>query len=159
MEKEKTQETSKEITKDLNFVWHFPQSPEEVWACLTTPELIEKWIMRNDFKPEIGHEFKFTSKPMPGWCGVIECKVLEIEPLKKLKYTWVSGPEIGSKEVDTTVTWQLNPDSNGTTLTLDHAGFKGEKAVMSAGMLEQGWSSSVVKKLETVLAEYSNEKK
>ncbi|CAN5468688.1 hypothetical protein BH10BAC5_BH10BAC5_12240 [soil metagenome] len=148
-----------ETTKDLNFEWHYPQSPEDVWTCLTTPELIEKWLMSNDFKLELGHEFKFRSKAMPGWCGIVECKILEIEPLKKLKYTWVSGPEVGFKEVDTTITWQLTPENGGTMLTLDHAGFKGELALLSAGMLEQGWSSSVSRKFENVLAEYSNDKK
>ncbi len=142
-----------EVRDDIHLEWTYPQSAEEVWECLTNPELIAKWLMPNNFELRQGHKFQFRSQPMPGWCGIVECEVLEIENIKRLKYSWVSGPEAGSKEVDTTVTWQLFPLSDGTRLTLDHEGFKGEQAVHSAQMMRQGWNSGIAKSFEKVLTE------
>ena len=150
-----TAEVTQEPSKDITLDWHYSQSPEEVYHCLTTSELIEKWLMPNNFKAEVGHQFQFRSKPMPGWCGIVECKVLELDPNKKVKYTWVSGPEAGSKEVDTTVTWLLESENGGTHLTLEHSGFKGEKAVFSASMMEQGWNSGIAKSFARILEEYT----
>jgi uncharacterized protein YndB with AHSA1/START domain len=34
-----------------------PFPPEKIWRALTHPHLIEEWLMKNDFKPEVGHHF------------------------------------------------------------------------------------------------------
>src|SRR6266446_6701476 len=34
-----------------------PFPPEKVWRALTQPHLIEEWLMKNDFKPVVGHSF------------------------------------------------------------------------------------------------------
>jgi uncharacterized protein YndB with AHSA1/START domain len=33
-----------------------PHAPEVVWAALTTAELIGRWLMPNDFAPEVGSD-------------------------------------------------------------------------------------------------------
>src|SRR5215813_13899892 len=38
-----------------------PHPPEKVWRALTQPHLIEEWLMKNDFKPAVGHRFKLQS--------------------------------------------------------------------------------------------------
>ena len=35
-----------------------PHPPEKLWRALTQPHLIEEWLMKNDFKPVVGHSFK-----------------------------------------------------------------------------------------------------
>src|SRR5262249_41375534 len=30
---------------------------EKIWRALTQPHLIEEWLMKNDFKPAVGHRF------------------------------------------------------------------------------------------------------
>jgi len=34
-----------------------PFPPEKIWRALTQPHLIEEWLMKNDFKPVVGHSF------------------------------------------------------------------------------------------------------
>jgi len=60
-----------------------PHPPEKIWRALTQPHLMEEWLMKTDFKPEIGHHFTLRGD----WGGV-ECEVLAIEPEKTLSYTW-----------------------------------------------------------------------
>ena len=40
-----------------------PYAPEKLWRALTQPHLIEEWLMKNDFKPEIGHQFSSSHGP------------------------------------------------------------------------------------------------
>ena len=39
--------------------------PEKVWRALTQPHLIEEWLMKNDFKPAVGHRFSLRADPQP----------------------------------------------------------------------------------------------
>ncbi len=50
---------------EIKHKWFYNQSAEEIWEYLTKAELIEKWLMPNDFEPIVGHEFKFTTNPIP----------------------------------------------------------------------------------------------
>ncbi|MEQ4718480.1 SRPBCC domain-containing protein [Nonomuraea sp. B19D2] len=36
-----------------------------MWRALTEPELVARWLMPNDFKPQVGHRFTFTTEPKP----------------------------------------------------------------------------------------------
>ena len=40
--------------------------PEKIWRALTQPHLIEEWLMKNDFKPSVGHRFNLRGD----WGGV-----------------------------------------------------------------------------------------
>ena len=40
--------------------------PEKLWRALTQPHLIEEWLMKNDFKPDVGHRFNLRGE----WGGV-----------------------------------------------------------------------------------------
>ncbi len=133
------------MKRDLRFEWFYPHSPANVWQCLTTAELIQQWLMANDFKPVVGHRFQFTAKPMPGWCGIVDCEVLEVVENKKLSYSWVSGPKPGSKDISTVVTWKLAAEQGGTRLVLEHTGFTGFRAWMTSFILGSGWKSHIAK--------------
>ena len=61
-----------------------PHPPEKLWRALTQPHLMEEWLMKNDFKPVVGHHFNLRGE----WGGVLDCEVLAIEPNKELSYTW-----------------------------------------------------------------------
>lgn len=91
----------------------FPHPPEKLWRALTQPHLIAEWLMKNDFKPIIGHRFDFSAE----W-GAVSCEVLEIEPVKSLSYTW------GDHELKTVVTWTLTPTGAGTALRMEQTGFR-----------------------------------
>ncbi len=139
------------MKRDLKLEWLYPNTPEEVWHCLTSSELIAQWLMPNDFRLELGHRFQFRSKPVPGWSGIVDCKVLEIVPNQRLSYSWVSGPKPGSDNINTVVTWVLIPEKNGTRLILEHTGFKGFRAWMVSYMMGSGWNSKIAKAFEALL--------
>ncbi len=133
------------MKRDIKLEWFYPHSTANVWHCLTTSELIAQWLMPNDFRLEKGHKFQFTAKPMPGWCGVVDCEVLEVVENRKLSYSWVSGPTVGSTDISTVVTWYLSAEQGGTRLVLEHTGFRGFRAWMTSYILSNGWKSHIAK--------------
>jgi uncharacterized protein YndB with AHSA1/START domain len=118
-----------------------------VWRALTEPELVSKWLMSTDMRARVGQAFTFRSTPMPWWDGIVNCEITEIEPQKRLAYTWRSNPPAS---LDTVVTWTLAPTaSGGTKLTLRHSGFTDGQAFDGA---VQGWQRMGSKGLPDVLA-------
>ena len=37
-----------------------PHAAEIVWKVLTTPELIQRWLMKTNFQPGLGQRFTFA---------------------------------------------------------------------------------------------------
>lgn len=149
------------MERDIKLNWYFEQSPEQVWQCLTNVELLNQWFMQSDFKAEVGHHFRFVSKPKPavGWDGIVYSEVLEVIPNKKLVYTWKGGPKPGVINLDTVLIWTLRPQQNGTLLTLEHKGFKGMKNFLSSFIMEKGWQINIERKFMKVLVKYSHVQK
>jgi uncharacterized protein YndB with AHSA1/START domain len=136
--------------------WFFPHPVEDVWEFLTNPELLAQWLMKNDFKPVVGHQFTFLTKSRinPAFDGIIFCEVLEIVPLKRLSYSWKGGPHKGKITLDSVVTWRLTPTEKGTELLLEHTGFKGVKNFLAYLIMNKGWASIIRKRITTQLANY-----
>lgn len=109
------------ITRDL------PAPPERVWKALTQPHLIAEWLMPNDFRAETGHGFRLTAD----W-GTVEARVLDVEPLRRLSYTW------RVLSLDSVVTFTLAPSGQGTRLTLEQTGFD-DAAVREYHGARAGW--------------------
>jgi uncharacterized protein YndB with AHSA1/START domain len=121
-----------------------PFPPEKIWRALTQPHLIEEWLMKNDFKPEVGHRFNFRRDPVPNWNGVIDCEVLAVEPNKELSYTW------GSLGANTVVTLTLTPTTTGTHLRMEQTGFRADRPQNFQGA-KFGWQKFLAN-LEQVVA-------
>ena len=132
----------------------FPHPPETVWEYLTKPELMEQWLMKNDFQPIIGLDFQFRMAPIPGldFDGIFYCKVLEVAPFKRLSYSWRSGPGGGEITLDSVVIWKLEPKDNGTNLFLEHSGFDRKENVNFYEGLTQGWIEKLQKIAELLNA-------
>jgi uncharacterized protein YndB with AHSA1/START domain len=133
--------------------YEFPHPPGKVWRALTESGLIASWLMPNDFRPEVGHRFTFRTRPAPGFDGIVHCEVLIVEPNRRLSYSWRGGsPERGGygAELDTVVTWTLEPILGGTRLRLDHDGFTPDKEA-TFNILKQGWTSRVIPALGGVM--------
>ena len=113
--------------------------PEKIWRALTQPHLIEAWLMKNNFNPVVGHGFNLRAD----W-GVVDCKVLAIEPNKTLSYTW------GVFDLESVVTWTLNPSSTGTHLLMEQSGFRPDQQQAHQGA-NYGWQGFFAA-LEQVLA-------
>jgi uncharacterized protein YndB with AHSA1/START domain len=102
----------------------FPWPPEKIWRALTQPHLLEEWLMKSDFKPDVGHRFRFRAEPNPHWNGVVDCEVLSVEPHRTLTYTWGAFTGEAGREVASKVTWTLTPTSTGTRLRMEQSGFR-----------------------------------
>lgn len=81
-------------TRSIVIEREMPHPPEKIWRALTHGPLLEEWLMKNDFQPVVGQTFNFRATPMPQWNGVVDCKVLVVEPYERLSYSWnASGEE------------------------------------------------------------------
>ena len=86
------------MKRDLHFEETYPFPPERVWRALTDSAVMGDWLMPNDFKPVVGHKFQFRAKPQPGWDGIVNCEVIEVEPPRSLAYTWTSNAGLDTVE-------------------------------------------------------------
>ncbi len=110
-------------TKSIVVERTMPHPPEKVWRALTTSALIAEWLMRNDFEPVVGHRFQFQATPVPGWSGITNCEVVEVDPPRRLAYRWGDGTESDSG-LRTLVTWTLTPVAGGVLVRMEHSGFR-----------------------------------
>jgi uncharacterized protein YndB with AHSA1/START domain len=119
--------------KSLSFEFDLPHSPEKVWRALTDPVLLAEWLLPVvGLKLEPGAAFTFKAQPQPGWDGIVNCRILEIEAQRKLSCTWVVG------DIDTVVTFILTPTASGTRLSLVQSGFKPDQK-QELGGARYGW--------------------
>jgi len=140
-----------EDTKSIVVERTMPHPPEKVWRALTHAPLVAEWLMKNDFEPVLGHRFNFRSEPVNGWNGVTDCEVLEIEPLRRLVYSWNASGEQAAYGIKSIVTWTLTPTSDGTQLRMEHAGFRVQDEGFYKGA-SHGWPQMIAT-LERVAGE------
>jgi uncharacterized protein YndB with AHSA1/START domain len=128
-----TDTTARSQIESISFEFDLPHSPEKVWRALTDPVLLAEWLLPViDLELEPGAPFTFKTQPYPGWDGTVNCRFVEIEPLRKLSYTW-SVPFL-----DTVVTFTLTPTASGTRMSLVQSGFTPEQKRESGGA-RYGW--------------------
>ena len=124
----------------------FAFPPEKLWRALTQPHLIEEWLMKNDFKPDIGHRFNLRGE----WGGVLDCKVLAVEPNKTLSYTWDHAHADAAYNLRSVVTFTLTPTSTGTHLRMEQTGFRSDQPQAFNGA-KFGWQK-FLESLDQLLA-------
>ncbi|SDM48863.1 SRPBCC family protein [Nonomuraea jiangxiensis] len=142
------------MRRDLTLETDLPHPPADVWRALTDPAALSEWLMPvHGFAPVVGQRFQLRAKPMPGWDGVIEAKVLEAEEPYRLAYSWKASRMRSA----TTVRWTLTalPDAAGTRLRLDHQGFEGPSGALLAFMHRGGWRKLVTRRLASHLAPHA----
>lgn len=135
------------MTKSIQHTVYYSHPAEMVWEYLTQAELLSQWLMPNDFKPTLGHEFQFRTNPLPqfDFDGICFCKVLELVPFKKLSYSWKGGPGDGQITLDSLVVWTLVEKDNGTELRLEHTGFKELENFKIYPAMNEGWLKNMQK--------------
>ena len=125
--------TARSQTESIAFEFDLHHLPEKVWRALTDPALLAEWLLPVvDLKLEPGAAFTFRRPPLPGWDGIVNCRILEIDAPRKLSYTWVVG------DMDTVVTFTLTPTASGTRLSLVQSGFKPDQK-QNFGGARYGW--------------------
>ncbi|WP_433348839.1 SRPBCC family protein [Microtetraspora malaysiensis] len=117
--------------------------PAAVWTALTDPGLHARWWAGGDVRPVVGHRFTLD---MGDW-GVQPCEVTAVEPGRLLSYRFAEG------SLDTTITWRLEQEGEGTRLFLEHTGFDldtpaGKQAYRGMSV---GWPQ-VLGRIDAVLA-------
>jgi len=137
-------------TKSIVVERTMPHPPGKVWRALTQSPRIAEWLMQNDFAPVVGHRFQFRATPVPGWSGITNCEVLEVDEPRRLVYTWGDGTESDSG-LRTVVAWTLTPVDGGTHVRMEHSGFRPQDEGGYRGM-GGGWPR-IVAGLERVAGE------
>ncbi|MGZ3687718.1 MAG: SRPBCC family protein [Bdellovibrionota bacterium] len=158
------------MKRDVRLVRHYAHPPEIVWRALTDARLLGSWFMENDFEPALGRAFTFRMAPQRGWDGITYCEVTELEPGRRVAYTY-RGAATGEKtlrcagieservaaagkgiftQLDTMLHFHVAAEGTGTRLTLEHKGFRGFKQVLVSFVMSMGWGR-VLKRLPPVL--------
>jgi uncharacterized protein YndB with AHSA1/START domain len=136
---------SEEPTRSVVIAKIFAHPPEKLWRALTEPALLTQWLLKNNFLPEIGREFQFRNEPVGGWDGVIDCKILALDPPQRLAYSWRAFG------LESTVEFTLAPAKGGTHLQMEHSGFRANQEAAYKGA-QHGWQR-FIGNLERVLEE------
>lgn len=112
--------------------------PEAVWRYLGDPDLLAAWLMRNDFSGRVGAAFQFFARPSNDWDGVLNCKLVEFDPPRKIAFTW----DANDIQAETLVTIELSEMPGGTRLRLLHANFEASPLDVSwiVRRHEAGWT-------------------
>ena len=138
-----TDTTVRPKTHDIVIEEVLPHAPATIWRVLTTGELVGRWLMAPaGFEAAEGREFTFQTTPAGRWDGVIHCRVLEVEPERRLAFTWTGGhddnADYGSR-LETVVSFTLEPVGAETRLRLVHAGFALPRNAATFTKMAEGW--------------------
>ena len=152
-----------------------PYPHEQIWQAITDQHILGAWFMPNDIVPKLGQEFAFHMKPQRGWDGMTYCQIIELEPGKRIAFTY-RGEATGEKalacanihsrnankvgkniftQLDTVLSFTLTPEYTcggveQTTLVMEHTGFKGIKLMVVSLIMGYGWRK-LLRRLSTTL--------
>lgn len=92
----------------------------KVWEALASKDELKQWCFdMNAFRPEEGFEFQFYGEK-DGHRFLHLCKVVEVQPQKKMKWLW----SYEHMPADTFVTFELSALDHQTQLRLTHEGLE-----------------------------------
>ena len=129
------------MARKIRFEALYPFPPAQVWVGLTDPVAMGEWLMPNDFEPVLGHRFQFRTRPAPGFDGIVDCTVLELDPPHRLAFSWAGGG------IDTVVTFDLVPHGTSTRMVMEQTGFSGARGLMVSTILKGGWRRMIEERL------------
>jgi uncharacterized protein YndB with AHSA1/START domain len=143
---------------EIRIVRDYPHPPATVWRAVTDPELVSRWTATGrggrpvGFRPTVGNKFQFVGKPVPGWRGIVDCEVLDVDEPGLLRYTW-RGEENGAATI---VTYRIEPRPDGTRFTFAQTGFTGIGGFCMAKILGAVRTKMLAVGLPAVLADIAN---
>lgn len=122
---------------------YYAHPPADVWRVLTTPELHARWFVPGDVRALVGHRFTLG---MGKW-GEQPCEVIEVEPERVFKYRFATT------SLNTTITFRLAPEGQGTRLFFAQEGFDLDSPMSRQAFegMKPGWPG-ILGRIEAVLA-------
>ncbi len=127
------------MKKNIRLTRTYPYPVQKLWHALTDAEAMSQWLMPCDIKPEVGHRFKFKTKPQGKFDGIVHCEVLEVKEHELLSFSWSSG------KLRTKVTFKLTPEGQRTQLDFEHDGFERlMDRLIVRNILASGWRSRIL---------------
>jgi len=137
---------------DIDVTVTYPHPVDRVWEALTSSDALAAWLMpieeagRSGQLERVGHRFTFRTRPAPGFDGIVRCEVLELDPPRRMVWSWAGGT------IDTTVTWTLDQTSDGgTSLRMHQVGFHGLGARLTRRILAGGYPRILGQRLPAYL--------
>lgn len=128
----------------------FDSPIEKVWTALTDNARIKQWYFDfEEFRPEVGFEFRFHGGHEDGVQYLHVCVIKEVIEGRKLAYSWRYDGYAG----DSLVSFELFPEGDKTRLVLTHEGietFDASNKDFAKGNFVEGWTYIV----NTGLKEY-----
>ena len=125
----------------LSLDWEFTTTIEKLWSAITDSNKLAKWVMENDFKPVVGHQFQFRTQPNAYWDGIVRGTVLIVDEPNRLSYTFAGGEEH-------IVTLTLHDLGDGKVkLHLEQTGISNPQALGGAKYGWTNWTSELEKLL------------
>jgi uncharacterized protein YndB with AHSA1/START domain len=125
---------------------------ERVWEALTVKEKMKQWYFDlSDFQPKVGFEFTFEGGS-EAKTYVHLCKITDVDPGKKLAYTWSYQGYPGESKV----TFELFPEGAKTRVRLTHEGletFPQDMPDFARKSFEAGWTEILGKMLREFVEE------
>lgn len=118
------QKTERAIHKEITL----PAPVKKVWDAWTTEEGIKRFFATQcKIEMRVGgaYEIYFDTEAKSGQQGSEGCKILAIQPLKMLSFTWNAPPHLPqARKQFTHVTIRLTPEGpNATKVVLHHDGW------------------------------------
>jgi uncharacterized protein YndB with AHSA1/START domain len=109
------------MNTSVELEYNYNATPAQIWKALTDKTEMKKWYFElDDFKPQVGFEFRF-------WGGTEErqylhiCKIAEVVNGRKLCHTWCYNGIPGS----TLLTFEIEAENDSKSrLKLSHTGFE-----------------------------------
>jgi len=128
--------TDSSQTDSISFELDLKHQPKKVWRALTDPELLQEWLLpvvEQKLELKTGATFTFQTQAHPGWDGTVNCRLLEIDAPKSLRYAW------GVPGLDTVLRFTLTETASGTLLSVVQSGFLPTQKHNFAGA-RYGWN-------------------
>lgn len=128
-------------------------SVADVWNCWTKPEGVQSFFAPGcniELKPDGAYEIFFFPENPPGMRGADGQRVMAVEPLSMLSFTWNFPPNLAEiREQRTLVVLRFKQEGSKTRLTLSQMGW-GEGSVWSEGFeyFKQAWGKVVLPRLK-----------
>lgn len=132
---------------EIAFERVYPHAIDRVWSALVEREALGAWLMETDFVAAQGRDFRMWCDDGKGGMDTYLCRVLEIEPQRRMLWSWVLEEDQG--EGETLVEFRLEEVADGTRVTIRHSGDRDRETIEK---FKGGWPVKL-EQLEEALLE------